>query len=144
MCLYSTYTYAYHSLHKHAYHAYYTCIITLCHMLISLVYKLVRYLPVIQVASLNRTTLCSPLSCKYTWLLHYPQLSNKHHSDPTLATPVAEIATSPLLCLWLPLLPLHPLISFTVPLSHPTFFYHSYLHTPFTTHLSFCHMLLYK
>jgi hypothetical protein len=59
MCLYSTYTYAYHSLHKHAYRAYYTRIIILCHMLILLVYKLVRYLPVIQVVSLNRTTLYS-------------------------------------------------------------------------------------
>jgi hypothetical protein len=59
MCLYSTYTYAYHSLHKHAYRAYYTRIITLCHMLSTLVYKLVRYIPVIQVASLNRTTLLS-------------------------------------------------------------------------------------
>jgi hypothetical protein len=83
MCLYSTYTYAYHSLHKHAYRAYYTRIITLCHMLTSLVYKLVRYMAVIQVASLlshntllSIISLCSPLSCEYTWLLRYPRLSN--------------------------------------------------------------------
>jgi hypothetical protein len=81
MCLYSTYTYAYHSLHKHAYRAYYTRIIILCHMLISLVYKLVRYLPVIQVASLlshnsllSLVSLCSPLSCEYTWLLRLPMV----------------------------------------------------------------------
>jgi hypothetical protein len=47
----------------------------------------------------------------------------QHHSDPVLATLVAEIAASPSLCLWLPLLPLHPLGPFTVPLSHPTSFH---------------------
>jgi hypothetical protein len=70
MCLYSTYTYAYHSLHKHTYRAYYTRIITLCHMLTSLVYKLVRYLPVIQVASLlsHNSTLYPQLSL-FTFLM---------------------------------------------------------------------------
>jgi hypothetical protein len=43
----------------------------------------------------------------------------QHHSDPIPATPVAEITTSPSLRTRLPLLPSHPLVPFTVPLSRP-------------------------
>jgi hypothetical protein len=59
----------------------------------------------------------------------------QHHSDPIPATPVAEIAASPSSHIRLPLLPSHPLVSFTVPLSR------FHLHIPFTTHPSLCHML---
>jgi hypothetical protein len=55
----------------------------------------------------------------------------QHHSDPIPATPVAEIATSPSLHIRLPLLPSHPLVLFTVPLSRPISIQHTYLHTPF-------------
>jgi hypothetical protein len=72
-----------------------------------------------------------------TWCLSAGQVQIfQHHSDPIPATPIAEIAASPLLCIWLPLLPSHPLVSFPVPLSH----FHFHLHTPFTPHLSLCHM----
>jgi hypothetical protein len=64
----------------------------------------------------------------------------QHHSDPILATLVAKIAASPLSCLRLPLFPLHSLVPFPVPLSCPISIQHTYLHTPFTTHLSLCHM----
>jgi hypothetical protein len=59
----------------------------------------------------------------------------QHHSDPIPATPVAEITASPSSRIRLPLLPSHPLVSFTVPLSR------FHLHIPFTTHPSLCHML---
>jgi hypothetical protein len=58
----------------------------------------------------------------------------QHHSDPIPATLVAEITASPSSHIRLPLLPSHPLVSFTVPLSR------FHLHIPFTTHLSLCHM----
>jgi hypothetical protein len=59
----------------------------------------------------------------------------QHHSDPIPVTPVAEITASPLSHTRLPLLPSHPLILFTGPLSR------FHLHIPFTTHPSLCHML---
>jgi hypothetical protein len=49
----------------------------------------------------------------------------QHHSDPILATLVAKIAASPLSRIRLPLLPLHPLVSFPVPLSHPISIQHA-------------------
>jgi hypothetical protein len=55
----------------------------------------------------------------------------QHHSDPIPATPIAEITASPSSRIRLPLLPSHPLVSLTVPLSR------SHLHIPFTTHLHF-------
>jgi hypothetical protein len=58
----------------------------------------------------------------------------QHHSDPIPATPVAKIAASPSLRTRLPLLPSHPLVSFTVPLSSFP------LRIPFTIHPSLCHM----
>jgi hypothetical protein len=58
----------------------------------------------------------------------------QHHSDPIPATPVAKVAASPSSRIRLPLLPSHPLVLFTVPLSR------FHLHIPSTTHLPICHM----
>jgi hypothetical protein len=64
-------------------------------MLISLVYKLVRYMAVIQVASLNRTTLYSLLSLS----VHLSHVSiHGHcvtHGCPIVTTAVTRLRTQP-------------------------------------------------
>jgi hypothetical protein len=67
----------------------------------------------------------------------------QHHSDPIPATPIAEITASPSSRIRLLLLPSHPLVSFTVPLSRPISIQHAYLHTPFIIHLAICLGLLF-